>query len=306
MEAFFHDLSVGRTIHAYLVAGPEGSGKRAFAHQAAGALLCASPEGGRACGRCPACVRTQKGSHPDLIEVFPSKASMGVDDIRAMMLDLSSRPYEGGRRAVLLNRAEKMTPQAQNALLKTLEEPDAHTTFFLLCEDSTVMLQTVKSRCRAVRMRPDPSLVNKLTESGVEQTLAKELALFSGGASGRARDAVGNSAVLAARDTAKRMLAIRAPADAPGVWASLKEEKDTAPMILAWLECLFADILRASLGSASLLDASAQEARRFTTGQIQAIIHSIIRTNRMLASNVSWQNAAWPLLSAIAGEDVPF
>lgn len=146
----------GGSSHAYLIQGPSGTGKRLFAHSVAAALCCENqkdPSLPLPCGECRSCKRLLAGETPDLMILDRGeKATLGVDAIREMKEDIYLSPTELDRKIYIINEADKMTVNAQNALLIMLEEPPTEVAIFLLCEDASVMLTTVRSRVRTLRM----------------------------------------------------------------------------------------------------------------------------------------------------------
>lgn len=296
VKAFCDTLSKGRAVHAYLAAGPAGSGKRAFAREAARALLCKNRgPGGMYCGVCDACVRTGAGSHPDLIELaLPAKrASIGVDDIREALAKLAVVAYEGGGRAVIVDNADKLTPQAQNALLKSLEEPRGDLTWFLLTADPAVILPTVRSRCRQVVMPRAEGLAGELAAQGASREYAGEIAFLSGGAAGRARELYASEAFFACRAKAAAILSAGSAADVPDVWQSIRGEKEAAADILLWLEGFASDGLRAACG---LPRQMGNPCAHFTFARWKGIIDEIMLIRKKLGSNVPWATAVEPIL----------
>jgi len=160
-------IAAGRVSHAYLIAGDEGIGKKTVARAFAMTLLCEKnglrPEGPAdagelpdACGECSACRQVLSGNHPDLIVVSHEKEnSISVDEIRQQVVeDVDIRPYRDGYKIYVIPDAEKMTVQAQNALLKTLEEPPAYAVLLLLTQNEEAMLETIRSRCVLLKLRP--------------------------------------------------------------------------------------------------------------------------------------------------------
>ncbi len=134
-----------------ILSGPRGSGKRTAAFDIAMGLLCTrSPA---PCGRCGACIRMKAGSHPDYELFNPEGGEIKVDAVRALRARSFIRPSEAARKVFVINAADKMNPQSQNALLKVLEEP-LSTVFILLCENSEALLQTVRSRSIHYRLQP--------------------------------------------------------------------------------------------------------------------------------------------------------
>ena len=120
-------ISAGRVSHAYLVEGAEGAGKRTLAGQFAMALLCKAPENGEPCGRCDSCRVFLSGNHPDMHYIQPGeKGTLPVQRIREELVqDIEILPYYAGRKVYIVEQAHLMNAQAQNALLKTIEEPPA-------------------------------------------------------------------------------------------------------------------------------------------------------------------------------------
>ncbi len=141
--------------HAYIISGPEGSGKRLIASAFAKTLMCS--EGmDRACGHCVSCRTFDGGNNPDMIYVCPSKTkSLSVDDVRDKITsDVNIKPYSHKYKIYMIPKADTMTVQAQNALLKTLEEPPEYAVFLLLAENMDAFLPTVLSRCVSFTIKP--------------------------------------------------------------------------------------------------------------------------------------------------------
>lgn len=147
-------VRAGRTTHAYLLTGGEGSGKKTFAAFMARALLC--PDGG--CGRCDICRKVQSEHHPDVIRVRGQGRDglIPVDQVRALRRDVYTLPNEGSKKIYIIEQAEKMNVQGQDAFLKVLEEPPGYAVFILLCTDERAMLQTVLSRVMRISMPVPP------------------------------------------------------------------------------------------------------------------------------------------------------
>lgn len=154
-QTFLSELGAGKLSHAYLIEGDEGSGKTYFAMFAARAVLCTG--GVRPCGKCSACTKILAGSYPDLFYYSPEKkATLGVDTVRDIKKSVFLMPNDGEKKVYIIDEAQKMTPQAQNALLKFLEEPPASAVFFIVTDKRESMLPTVVSRTRVISMTPSP------------------------------------------------------------------------------------------------------------------------------------------------------
>ncbi len=135
--------------HAYLLYGPAGIGKRAFAERFMALLLCQQPESAAPCGRCKSCMLLAAGTHPDHFVLEPEEAdkAIRVDQVRELVHFVTQTPQLGGRKVVLLEPAEAMNLNAANALLKSLEEPSASTHLLLISHQPSRLLPTIKSRC---------------------------------------------------------------------------------------------------------------------------------------------------------------
>jgi DNA polymerase III subunit delta' len=144
-----------------IFAGPDGVGKRLAAISLAQFFNCLSPSAGDAesapdaCGHCTVCRRVARGVHADVLMIEPGDSgSIKVDQVRGAIERSAYRPFEGRRRAVIVDEADAMEAPAQNALLKTLEEPPAASTFVLVTARPDLLLPTVRSRCQRVRFAP--------------------------------------------------------------------------------------------------------------------------------------------------------
>ena len=140
--------------HAYLLNGEDGSGKMMLATAFARALQC--EEGGiEACGRCKSCMQAASGNHPDISYVTHEKSIISVDDIRLQLnAAIQIKPYSAPYKVFIIDEAEKMNEQAQNALLKTLEEPPEYAVILLLVDNESLLLQTILSRVVRLDTRP--------------------------------------------------------------------------------------------------------------------------------------------------------
>lgn len=136
--------------HALLIAGPKGIGKRHFSEALAQYLLCESPVSDLACGKCRACQLNKGGNHPDLMVIQPEDDSKGIkiDQVRKLTEALGKTAQQGGFKVVILDPAEAMNANASNALLKSLEEPQANTLLILISHGASQILPTIKSRCQ--------------------------------------------------------------------------------------------------------------------------------------------------------------
>ncbi len=162
-------IAAGEVAHSWLLLGPAGSGKRPAAAAMAAALQCpAEPLVG--CGSCSTCLRIVRHRHPDVHHIAPEGPLIPVDVIRELVLPEAARsPFEASMKVFIIEEAERMNPAAQNALLKTLEEPLSDTIFILISDREEDLLETIRSRCRVVRLEPVPEqrIVELLERQGV-------------------------------------------------------------------------------------------------------------------------------------------
>lgn len=185
---FQSTISRGLLANAYLFYGPEGVGKAFFSRELVKALFC-QEKGTDACDLCNPCRKTDSGTHPDLHWVTPpeGKRFIGIKQIAELEAQAYLKPMEAKRRVFVLEEADKMTEEASNCLLKTLEEPPPGTLFLLTTASPLTLPRTIRSRCQAVRFHPLPTEVVKglLGDKGDLERF-KEVAELSCGSLGRA------------------------------------------------------------------------------------------------------------------------
>ena len=150
-------IKLNKVSHAYILSGEKGAGKKRLAVTFAKALQCESGAD-RPCGTCKSCVQAENRNHPDIIRVTHEKPnSIGVDDVRKQLVnDVQIKPYSGKYKVYIIPDAEKMTVQAQNAILKSIEEPPAYAVILLLTANEKTLLPTILSRCVMLSLKPVP------------------------------------------------------------------------------------------------------------------------------------------------------
>lgn len=147
----------GKVSHAYILNGEAGSGKKMLADIFAETLQC-EEKGLEPCGKCKSCLQAASDNHPDIIKVTHEKAGISVDDIRTQVNNtIDIMPYSSKYKIYIIPDADKMTEQAQNALLKTIEEPPAYAVILLLVSNSGKLLSTILSRCVSLNLKPVPA-----------------------------------------------------------------------------------------------------------------------------------------------------
>ena len=151
IQGFFRRVDNGTLSHAHLIIGPNGIGKSILARIFALRIL----------------NKDKDIDYVDIVNYRPSKASMGVDEVREIIEEVSKRPYEGDKKVIIIHEGSKLTIQAQNALLKTIEEPPQGVYIILLAESLETLLETIKSRCNIIKF-------DTLKELEIEKYLIKE------------------------------------------------------------------------------------------------------------------------------------
>lgn len=218
----------GRVSHAYLFIGGAGAGKRLIANTFAKALQCEGA-GARPCGTCASCAVFDSGNHPDVIYVRTEKKSIGVDEIREQVLETAGlKPYRFACKIYIIENADTMTVQAQNALLKTLEEPPVYARFLLLAERAEAFLPTILSRVVTLKLRPLPEreIAAYLREKAhIPAGQAESYAAYAQGRIGRALELLQDEEFRHMRqDILQKLEALPGMAEADVLWIAKELE----------------------------------------------------------------------------------
>lgn len=188
-KAYFkRALSLGKVHHAYLLSGPSGVGKKALALEVARALLCLQGQG-EACGSCRSCLLFERSAHPDFFLLEPEKNTIGIDAVRQLIQRLSLKRVLSPFRIGVIDEVERLTEEAANCLLKTVEEPPEGVVLFLVTSRVAALPQTLLSRCQHLVFSglPERLVAEYLVEEEhVEPAWACAVARFSSGSIGEA------------------------------------------------------------------------------------------------------------------------
>lgn len=155
VEHFTKAIENDKVSHAYIINGEKGMGKKTIANAFAMTLLC-EENGVMPCMKCHSCVQALSGNNPDIIYIRPDKINtLSIDHIREKLVnDVAIKPYRYSHKVYIVENAELMNVQAQNAILKTIEEPPEYAIIILLSSNADIFLQTVRSRCVILDMQP--------------------------------------------------------------------------------------------------------------------------------------------------------
>jgi len=290
------ECDAGRYPHALLIEGAPGSGRRTLAHILARAALCRNSDpAARPCGVCAAC---QKAVPPDLTVLGADGAAIPVDAIRRLREEAFLLPNESAYRVMILVGADNMRHEAQNALLKILEEPPAHVLFILTCDSRTAMLSTIQSRCVCLTLVPTtweeaaPILRARLPHAD-EEELRRAHGLF-GGCIGQVIDGVSEGTFRQVLEMVPRMAqAVIAPAEVEllRLTAPLEKEKQLTAGVLAGLALVFRDALVLQYGGTATLSTAPDEAHtlaaRLTGPRLTALMEQVEQLRQAQLRNMN-------------------
>ncbi|MBR6807675.1 MAG: hypothetical protein IKM46_04740 [Clostridia bacterium] len=322
-----NDIVNRNCSHAYILEGAKGSGKKTAAEQIAAALSCYnknSTSHDLPCGECDNCHRIFGNISSDVVRITSGdKVSIGIDEIRNIKNGLYVTPNDSDFRTYIIENAERMTPQAQNALLLTLEEPPSFAVFLLLTEDSTKLLETVRSRAQCIRMEKfsstevadylSSSYEGKRIQKSFPERFAAAVSL-SDGSLGRAAELLSNtedtSEILKFRAEAMKLIPLMCSSKSAqmlklGLTASIKNTHD-AKIFLQILDCAIRDMVSAKRTSSEnlLFYVSYEEAAKAASeASIKKLFHihaELIRAIMRLESNVSLKIVLTDMILKIA------
>lgn len=294
-SAALGEYTSGKPLHSLIIQGPGGCGKRTLAYHLAAYLLCTSPEA-KPCYACNACRRVQNESHSNLytLKDGPDQKSIKIDELRTLLGQLSLHALESGKRVVVIENAARMTPQAQNSLLKSLEEPDEQTHYILTASNMRTLLPTIRSRCCTLNLSPwsEDELLRFLATQNIDKKRASELATLCNGLPGEALAIENNPQFWQIQDLCEQtFFRVRCVADIPAASFALKGAKDDADLILKTLEKKIEALLKP-------IQQSDQSSNRiqWSASRLNSFLQSVFTARKLQESNVSWQSIVDRLL----------
>lgn len=290
-------IRLGRIAHGYCFEGPEAIGKKKMAFHFAKDLLCMRGES--SCGVCHSCQMFDAGNHPDFHVFLPDGKSIKREQAERAIHELQVRSYEGGYKVFLFDEAEKMTAAAQNALLKSLEEPPAQTVILLVTANSQGLLPTIRSRLQSIRFYPveESEIVDGLMARGAQRELAVKIARLSEGRPGRAINLLESQEFQALQDASEKALndlLSSQPLQIVSFLETFETHKEQADAILNDFLNFFRDVLvmQTTREDARILNPTRriqvkEAARRVPEAVIYDIMEQIIQTKEQLRRNLN-------------------
>lgn len=307
-------ITKGKLSHAYIINGETGSGRHLIASALTKSLLCENRTAeGDACGICKSCMQVDSGNHPDLRFISHEKASISVEDIRTQLVnDIEIKPYSSSHKIYVIPDANKMTEAAQNALLKTIEEPPEYAMIILLTDNYENLLETIRSRCIILNTRP-------LGKEEITQYLIKNLQMEPERASiaaGFCQGNVGKAIHFASSDDFQEMKADTLhllktidKMDITDIMATMKDLSTRKGKINEYLDLMllwFRDILMFKVTKdANILlyreeyNTISKQASKRNYEDIENIINAIDKAKLRLDANVNFDTAIELLLLTI-------
>jgi DNA polymerase-3 subunit delta' len=308
-------LVSGTISHAYLLEGMEGVGRRTMVRAFLQALLCTENGGrGEGCGRCTACRTVMDGNHPDVRWIDPEKgeSTIRVQTIRTKLVqDMMIRPYQSAYKIYVIEQAELLGVEAQNAMLKTIEEPPSYGLIFLLSSGATTLLPTIQSRCVRLRFQPlSTELIRQeLTRRGLSEKQVALGSAFAQGSLGRALRTAQDEDFMTLREEICGFLA-QIPNHGSG-WlleqeALFEKYKKDIATVLDLMEIWYRDVLilqqtheEGRLMTADYAEAIARTAERYTLRQLVAISEKVAQVRDQINQNANYSLAMDCLLLTI-------
>lgn len=302
IEHLQNAVRMGKVSHAYLISGEEGSGKKLLAGIFAAALQC-ERGGTDPCGICSSCKKAESGNHPDIIRITHEKpSSIGVEEIRNQLVDdVAIKPYSSPYKIYVIDEAEKLTVQAQNAILKTIEEPPAYAVILLLTRNAEALLPTISSRCVKLKLKAvsDAMIKNYLIDTCHLPDYQAEMdAAFAQGSVGKAQKIATSEEFARVRERALRI--VKYSKDMPmqelvETMKRLAQEKETIYDYLDLFLLWFRDVLlfKATWEVDNLvfkqeINAIKERASSSSYEGLEAIIKAIEKAKSRLHANVNF------------------
>ena len=294
-------ISAKKISHAYIINGEKSSGKEFIARVFAMTLQC-EKGGTEPCQECHSCKQALSDNQPDIIYVSHEKPNtISVDDIRAQINnDIAIKPYSSPYKIYIMNEAEKMTPQAQNAILKTLEEPPEYAVIMLLTSNVNGLLPTILSRCVVLNMKPVDDLVRNflMQQLQVPDYKAEVCVAFARGNIGKAKSLASSEDFDNIKNEALSLLKYIQDMDLSEITAAIKKITEYKLQINDYLDLIaiwYRDVLLFKATSdvnhlvfREEISAIRRVAQRSSYEGIEEVIEALDKAKRRLDANVNF------------------
>lgn len=284
IDSLLDAFSTHTPPHALLIVGNEGVGKCTLAKLLCQAVLCKALH--VPCNKCGPCLRVLTGQNRNLIHVSPSGASIRIDAIRDMLDILGLYSIENSDRTVLIENADRMTPQAQNALLKSLEEPSPGTYFVLTAERRTAFLPTILSRAALYYLPPWPNdkLLQTLLAGDAQSNEAQAAIKGAGGSIGKAMALLNNPEIARLHQLSDQAVQVLlSNGDPVSLSQEMRNERENAQLLFTLIE--------------------EKLPKQANLKQLGSALEKVARARELMQSNVSWQSAIDTILFSLL-EDI--
>jgi DNA polymerase-3 subunit delta' len=292
-------MNYNRVAHCYMLVGARGLGKHMVAKAFAKALQCEG-EGRRPCGVCASCKQVEHENHPDVVYVRHEKPTVfGVDDIReGLNHSIVIKPYKAEKKIYILEDGELLNAQAQNAMLKTIEEPPSYGVILILTDNGEGFLPTIKSRCveLSLQLVSDEDLVKCLKHRGFELGDQEEQVVrFAAGNIGRAIAYLENEQYRQMMKDIQEVLRTLPEADSMQVKQDvelLSAYKEQMPLVLEQMRRWFRDVYLCKAGSAAFRESAyqwmmQQQTELYAYEDLQRILREMEQFQNRLKVNVN-------------------
>ncbi len=289
--------------HSYIIEGARGMGKKLLAYTFANYLVC---ETHTSCGSCRGCIQASAGTHPDIITVLPEegKKTIGTDVIREVIKTALIKPYSADKKIIILPDCDGITAEAQNAMLKIIEEPPPYIVFMILIQNSNSLLETVRSRSIKLSMQ-------LYSDAEIKQALGTEninpyILSYSEGNIGKAKELVFDDEFVSLRDSFFEVLPHLIKNERYPVFKItefFESNKDNSKLLLDFMLSVFRDVILMKLNAVNMLqnvdksDIISRFEENVTMKAAVIIIGKILKTKQMLARNVNFSLAVTEIIN---------
>lgn len=312
IDRFKSTLLRGRIVHSYILTGERGVGKKTLANYLSKLLLCTGED--IPCNACNSCIMADSFNHPDINLIKSDSKSLGVEIIRDLRSRVIIKPFQSSWSVYIIEDAHTMTQQAQNAFLKTLEEPPSHVIFFVLADNQDLLLSTIISRCQIIRVpRLSSQDIVKIMETRTKLNHDEALvyASLSEGIPGKALDLALSEDYIFLREESFKIFSklLKShdlnPLELVEFFMDKRDKIDIImDLYLLWLRdmaVLVTCSTKSLLVNKDMINELISLANGFTSKTIQGIIDEVEISKRMLRSHTNFQLTIENLLIKIQG-----